>query len=62
MTCMRGRIHDVYSLKISSSMHEMVYTNAKQRVRLRRSDVTNHAGLQATFDEIVKDFGRIDGL
>ena len=40
----------------------MVYTNAKQQVRLRRSDVTNHTGLQATFDGIVKDFGRIDGL
>lgn len=38
------------------------YTNAKQLVWLRRSDVTNHAGLQVTFDEIVKDFGRIDGL
>ena len=27
-----------------------------------RSDVTNHKILGATFDEIVKDFGRIDGL
>lgn len=28
----------------------------------RRSDVTNYEALQATFDDIVKDFGRIDGL
>lgn len=27
-----------------------------------RSDVTNHAVLGATFEEIVEDFGRIDGL
>jgi NAD(P)-dependent dehydrogenase (short-subunit alcohol dehydrogenase family) len=27
-----------------------------------RSDVTNHAVLGATFEEIAKDFGRIDGL
>jgi sorbose reductase len=27
-----------------------------------RSDVTNFDVLKKTFDEIVKDFGRIDGL
>ena len=27
-----------------------------------RSDVTNHEVLGATFEEIVKDFGRIDGV
>ncbi|KAG0647013.1 NADP-dependent mannitol dehydrogenase [Hyphodiscus hymeniophilus] len=32
------------------------------KVKLYRSDVANHATLTATFDEIVKDFGRIDGL
>ncbi|KFZ24753.1 hypothetical protein V502_00757 [Pseudogymnoascus sp. VKM F-4520 (FW-2644)] len=32
------------------------------KVKLYKSDVTNHAGLKVTFDEIVKDFGRIDGL
>lgn len=61
---MRDRIFCVHSWEVSSSMQWSTegYTNAKQRVCLRRSDVTNHAGLQVTFDEIVKDFGRIDGL
>ncbi|KAK5049310.1 hypothetical protein LTR84_004239 [Exophiala bonariae] len=32
------------------------------KVKLYKSDVTNFGILKATFDEIVQDFGRIDGL
>ncbi|KAF2012998.1 short chain dehydrogenase [Aaosphaeria arxii CBS 175.79] len=32
------------------------------KVNYYKSDVTNYEVLKATFDEIVKDFGRIDGL
>jgi len=34
----------------------------KQTFKLYKSDVTNYEVLETTFDEIVKDFGRIDGL
>ncbi|OIW32334.1 NAD(P)-binding protein [Coniochaeta ligniaria NRRL 30616] len=37
-------------------------TEFNVKVKLYKSDVTNYGHLQATFDEIVKDFGRIDGL
>ncbi|KAL1875729.1 hypothetical protein VTK73DRAFT_9918 [Phialemonium thermophilum] len=32
------------------------------KVKLYKGDVTNYEALQKTFDEIVADFGRIDGL
>ncbi|OAA63462.1 NAD(P)-binding domain protein [Niveomyces insectorum RCEF 264] len=32
------------------------------KAKLYKADVTDYAGLQKAFDEIVKDFGRIDGL
>lgn len=38
------------------------HVQAQMSLTKQRSDVTNYDVLKATFDEIVKDFGRIDGL
>ncbi|KAH8691362.1 short chain dehydrogenase [Talaromyces proteolyticus] len=45
--------------------HEHYYKLEKDfgvKVKLYKSDVTNYKVLKATFDQIILDFGRIDGL
>ncbi|KIX05946.1 uncharacterized protein Z518_03920 [Rhinocladiella mackenziei CBS 650.93] len=56
---------NVAVIDLLSEPHQHFYMLQKDfnvKVKLYRSDVTNHGALKNTFEEIFREFGRIDGL